>query len=210
MGSTSTPVASLIRWCVERTFFSKNSTNSGSGWFVVWFQHRPFIAMSAWLMATSKRDLSLPRFGMITSLINWNEVPRSLLLPSRITITRSINNSPLPSFSYNFATILRACLSSASLPSPNPGESNMLIFRISYLVMVMVSGSTPCPTFAASVLNKALMVEDLPQPVAPTIRMLIFVSFSLAILRVISALTKSDNDSSALKTICKSLKKSLS
>ena len=110
-------------------------------------------------------------------LINSYDVPRSLVEPSKITSTRSISKLLFSSSSFNFFIIFFACLLSASFPSPRPGLSHNIKLSSSYLVISIVSGSTPTPTFATSISNNALIVELLPQPVAPVIIRFIFCSF---------------------------------
>ena len=131
--------------------------------------------MSAWLIATKILfSFPLPRFGIITLLMSSYEVPKSLLPPSRMTKTKSINAFPFSSTSKSLSIIFLACLLSASLPSPSPGVSHNTRLSNSYFLISIVSGSTPTPTLATSVLNIALIVELLPQPVAPVIIMFIF------------------------------------
>ena len=113
---------------------------------------------------------------MITLLINSYEVPRSLVLPSRITKTKSIRAWPFLSTSFSLLMMFLACRLSASFPSPRPGLSHRIKFFKVYFSMSIVSGSTPIPTLATSASNRALIVELLPQPVAPVI--MIFTSCS--------------------------------
>ena len=128
--------------------------------------------MSAWLIATKILfSFPLPRFGIIALLMSSYEIPKSPLPPSRMTKTKS---NVFLSTSKSFLIIFLVYLLSASLPSSSPGVSHNTRLSNSYFLIPIVSGSTPKPTSATSVPNIALIVELLPQPVAPVIIMFIF------------------------------------
>ena len=132
--------------------------------------------MSAWLSAIKILSLaaSSPRHGISTLLIRSYDVPKSFDEESKITTTISISGFSSSSNSLSFLMISRVILSSFSTPSPSPGVSHIVRLSSSYLAIQSVSGSTPTPTLATSILNKAFIVELFPLPVAPVNMILTF------------------------------------